>query len=228
MKITFINPANMFKFLESEYENCFDYVLSDGILLCSILSFSGRYTERISFDFSSIATDIFNIANENKLSLFCVGGCSKEIKLFEEKINSLYPGINLMCASGFEKFEVYAEIITNFKPDICVLSLGAGLQEQYTVELEKLYSDAVFFTSGAFVSQTSKKLYYYPSLVNSLNIRWFYRFVFEKHVRRRLLFIYPKSLFKLLSKNSRERLFNLISNKKKDELIIEIKGFLKL
>ena len=101
---------------------------------------------------------------------------------------------------------VYKNYVKNYNPNIIFVGLGFPLQERLLLYLSKFHSPFTGYSCGAFISQTAQSKMYYPYIINKLNMRWFYRAILCKHVRKRLLIEYPKFFFKFLT-DSRFRNF---------------------
>ena len=75
---------------------------------------------------------------------------------------------------------------------IVLAGMGTPLQDEFLLRCKALLRFNRAFTCGGFISQTTEKLNYYPSIINRLNLRLPYRLLFEPHVRKRYVTTYPK------------------------------------
>jgi len=210
--ITFANFANVDYLINLEEIHLFDRVYSDGLLLTGILNFfSNNKVTRKSFDFSSLASDVI-YSPENRRIIFC-GGTKAEIISFSQNLAGADER-EWMFLDGYGGKNELLDLVRTFKPDVVVLSLGAGLQEEYAIKL-KTNADELsvkVYTSGAFISQTAIRLHYYPPLVQMLGLRWLFRAVNNPHVRKRLIKDYPRNILALLfDRGFRIKTINIIS-----------------
>lgn len=204
--ITFIN---FYYFIYSSHTNVkynrFDYIASDGFVLTFLLKyFIGAQTKRISFDMTSVAPQIFNYCIKHNLSLYFIGANENDIYGFIRTITKNFPGINIIgFRNGYftDKSDLInsAQLIKDKTPNIVIIGMGAPLQDEFSLFLKDLGFAGTIYTCGGFIHQTSNRLKYYPYLINKLNLRFLYRFVFEKYVFKRTIGILPlfiKHLFK--------------------------------
>lgn len=200
---TFLNPYSYVKARKkSDLFNQFDNLQIDGILLVKMLRFFGILNiSRQSFDMTSLATRVFDFATTNNKSICIIGSTKKNLELAIKNIKNLYPHLNLIFARhGYfsndeERNDVIKEIVS-YNPDIVIVSMGAILQEEFLIDLRKFGWKKLGFTSGGFVHQTAKALYYYPEWINKGNFRAVFRFLKEPRLGKRYFLIYP--LFVLL------------------------------
>lgn len=74
--------------------------------------------------------------------------------------------------------------LQEFAPDVIVLGLGAGLQDEVAVEFHAHFPAAVICTSGGWIDQFSRKEQYFPAWVHRFRLGWLWRIL---HEPRRLL-----------------------------------------
>lgn len=151
--------------------------------------------KRQCFDFSGFADGLFKYCGDRRLRVFVAGGTAHDIKVFTTKLRTAYSEINFCGQShGYIGNEEILESIKSAQPDMIILGLGNGRQEEFAVQVSNACPESSVFTCGGFISQTaaSQGLRYYPILVEKLNIRWLYRLIKESHTRRRLFITYPK------------------------------------
>ncbi|SDR99595.1 N-acetylglucosaminyldiphosphoundecaprenol N-acetyl-beta-D-mannosaminyltransferase [Halopseudomonas xinjiangensis] len=209
--ISFVNFSSIAQVLgNTEYLERFSFYC-DGILCSKFFSFFSRNPiRRVSFDFSSIARDVFEYASRNGKSIYFIGGTAAEVDRFVAKIRLRYPDLKISGHrdgywDGNLLFEVLEKTISA-SPDIVVAGLGAGKQEQFLSLLQDQGFFGTGFTCGGFIRQESTcESDYYPSIINRLNLRAFYRMVREPHTIKRYLTDYPFNLFKTYRLLSRGR-----------------------
>lgn len=200
---SFINLYSLKSLIKNENDTGFYYAV-DGGLLCILLKLLyGITVERTSFDFTSIAGDVFQACINSSHSIAFVGGTNNENRLFVEKIKSLYPNIDVVLANDgyFDDNRTMSQSIIESNARVVLLGLGSDKQDEFAqILIDQGYHGSVF-TCGGFMSQTANSRYldsYYPPLVDKLHLRALYRFVYETHTRKRYLVEYPMSMLSLL------------------------------
>lgn len=194
---TFVNPTNYY-FVES-VQDSFDNVFSDGFLLTYL--YRRRYgfpLKRFSFDFTSIAHRVFRSCINRKFKVALIGSKSSEIGLAIKNIKKIYPKLEISYFShGFKCQDVFVEELKNIEFDLLICGMGSPLQENFLIYFKKNCSkNFIGFTCGGFLTQTSEKINYYPLIVDMFNLRWLYRFIRHSHVRKKVIYLYPKFIFK--------------------------------
>ena len=199
---TFLNPYSYY-FLRNKRNLLlnFDNILIDGIALAILLRLVGIRLSRRSFDFTSLAPIVFDFAQIHKLKVAVVGGTQTEIVRFKEAVSSAYPSVKIeMAFNGYFSDSVNRQDvlrkIASAGSDIVVVGLGAGMQEQFLVDLKSLDWNGYGFTCGGFITQVSRRgLNYYPRLFDKLQARWLFRMIEDGSLISRYLISYPKFLF---------------------------------
>jgi N-acetylglucosaminyldiphosphoundecaprenol N-acetyl-beta-D-mannosaminyltransferase len=203
---SFLNLASVGQFLEmdnSDSEIITFY--SDGGLLCKLVKLlTGKNIQRVSFDFTSIANEVFKYCESNNLSIFFIGAEQKEIELFVDKISCKYPDliINGYSSGYFDNSTLLAQQIIDSGSNMVVVGMGAGKQEGFLIELFKMGFDGHGFSCGGFIRQfsTTSNDKYYPNLINTLKLRAFYRMYKEPHTIKRYAFSYPYNVLSIVYK----------------------------
>lgn len=193
--ISFINPASL-SCLKNEHFECLEF-FSDGFLLTKLLNIlSKNKIKRTSFDFTSIATTVFESIADNNKSLYLVGAKEIEISKFSTKIMDKYGIKDLKFRCGyFESIDDEVNRVINANPDFVVVGLGAGLQEDFLVKLKNKGYTGKAFTCGGFIRQESASMKnYYPKWVDKCNMRFLYRMFKEPHTISRYFIDYPKNI----------------------------------
>lgn len=195
---SFLNFASLSSYFENDYDEIIFYC--DGMLMSNLVSLiSSRKVKRVSFDFTSIANDVFQYANENELRVGIVGASKDEIEKFHNKICIKYPKIKVVfLRDGYFSEEETEDIINSFnthKIDFFIAGLGAGKQENFLLSCKIYAYSGVGYTCGGFIRQESSSFSdYYPAIINKLNLRAFYRMYKEPHTIKRYFIDYPKNL----------------------------------
>ncbi len=201
-RFSFLNLASITEIFNTRPNNKTIFYI-DGILLVWLLRivYCAR-VERCSFDMGSIAVQVFDICQNEGISICFIGASETEIDFFIKKISLSYPKLNIvMSCSGYiveDKFNDVARDVIQSGPQVVVIGMGAGLQERMQNCLYEMGYTGSSFTCGGFIRQESAKdANYYPHFVNRFNLRAFYRMYMEPHTRKRYLYDYPKNLLKL-------------------------------
>jgi exopolysaccharide biosynthesis WecB/TagA/CpsF family protein len=176
----------------------------DGFLLNSLLNITFfNKVERVSFDFTSIASDIIATAAKDGRKIIFIGGKASEAEVFENKIKDKFPDLIVECRHGYifgEGYDSVLEEISESGAGYIVAGMGGGLQEKFIGDLSAKGFMGNLFTCGGFITQTSmsETEVYYPKWVNKLNLRAFYRMYKEPHTIKRYCLDYPKNALLLL------------------------------
>ncbi|RZF79180.1 glycosyltransferase [Pseudoalteromonas sp. CO325X] len=203
--ITYLNPYTATLAYREDYpSNNVDGFVLDGTIATKMFNIFNRKKYRtLSFDFSHAAGDVFSLLEKNQQSVAIIGASKEELDVFTSRIQAMFNNLKIVYShSGYLNIDTQLEQIIGSlnkeKPDFILLSTGAPLQEFIGCRLrEKLTGTKVITTCGAFVSQTvsAKREKYYPVLVDKLCLRWLYRLIKEKHIRKRWLKFYPRFVF---------------------------------
>ena len=192
-KVTFINPYgyHLYRKNQALYES-FDAIYVDGIMMCKFINaLYGLSISRRSFDYTSIAKQLFSIAQDKGKSIYLIGASDLEIKQTVDLIKKDYPKLNVagfrngFFSSGDERNEAI-QIIKDLNPDYVIVGMGAVLQEKFIVDLHEAGYAGKSFSCGGYLRQASTGLDYYPKWIDKYNLRAFYRLFNEKGMFRRL------------------------------------------
>lgn len=179
----------------------FSSIYVDGIFLTKILAICGARITRCSFDMTSLAPIIFNMAAEQGLKVVLVGGAPEVAVKAGEIFCREFQGLDVVAAySGFFSSEdaraAVIEEICQSSPDIVICGMGTPLQEKFLVDLSDAGWLGLGYTCGGFLHQTAKKgPQYYPLWIDRFNLRWLYRLIDEPKLIRRYTIDLVKFLF---------------------------------
>jgi exopolysaccharide biosynthesis WecB/TagA/CpsF family protein len=207
---SFLNPFTYYVLNKRNSLDLVDGYFIDGSILCRILKYKKYDVARVSFDFTSIAYDVFAYVKENGLTVAIIGS-EKNINL--EFCNFLIEkGIldnsNIVIKrNGFFDSEVerklFATEVVGMNPDVVVVGMGAGYQENFLNDLKVEGFQGRAFSCGGFMHQTvSKGGEYYPDWIDRLNLRFLYRMYDEPKLVPRYCLIYPMAILKFFSDKS--------------------------
>ena len=195
----FINPATYLRIRnEIDFHNKNVVVRYDSLVLWVISKlFQFIPGERGAFDMSSLAPQIIQGCVEKKSAVLFVGGTFQDALIFEQKLKSRYPKLNLLVKEGFQTDQkAILELVHRNSIKYFICGMGAPKQERLVTEI--FAKTGIYcFTCGGFITQMAKADHtdYYPPLVVRLNIRFIYRLFKEPHVRMRLIDDYPRGIF---------------------------------
>jgi len=205
--VSFVNPFSYNVLIRSpEIIDGIDYFYSDGSLLQRLhnIFHPKSKVDRLSFDYSSIAGEVFEYAQNNSIKIALVGGTSSEILKAKKNIESCFPSLNITYVrSGYfddqqDKHETF-RLIEKSEADILIVGMGTPIQDQFIIEAKVSCPNVkLMFTCGGFLTQTSIKTDYYHPLIKKFGLRWLQRMVMHKHVRQRVIKDYPKFLISYL------------------------------
>lgn len=196
---TYLNPVS---YLESVKNGSiftdFDYVFADGGLLAFMIKLVYRKKIiRRSFDMTSMAKTVFEYASKNGKNIYFVGTTQDIIEYSVAMIKNDNPSLNVCgfrngyFSSPEERGETLAEIVS-VSPDILVVGMGILNQEKFLLDAKKAGFEGVGFTCGGFLHQYAMcGSQYYPSWIDKLNLRFFYRMYKESYTIKR----YGKAFF---------------------------------
>lgn len=213
--VSFVNPYSyrvVSLCADASVVNEVDYWFSDGALLCGLIGVRRRQTiQRASFDFSSVAKDVFRRCVTEQSRVAIVGGAPGEVEVAIQNIKLIFPGINFVFSShGYFDVatrECVIDSIVNSRPDVIVVGMGTPAQEIFSIDCRKrLITPARIFTCGGFVTQTAAKPDYYHPLIKKTGLRWLQRAWEFPHVRKRLFRDYPSFFIKYVFDIVSERL----------------------
>lgn len=189
--VTCLTPYYMTIMKKEDYAmyNEFDYIASDGSYPLKINKWVGKpKSVRLSFDMSSMAPVVFNDMIKHEKSLYILGAKPEEIWKSVKTIQSHFPELNI---SGYHhgyikdiKDDVVNKIVQS-GANVCIIGMGAPLQDEMAVRLKKAGFEGSVYTCGGFIHQTTEKILSFPEWTNKLNVRFIYRWFREDGVFKR-------------------------------------------
>lgn len=201
--VTFLNP---YSYMVSRGCNDlfqrFSVLHPDGALLALVLKIAGSSAKRVSFDMTSLAPVVFERCVRDGLSVGVVGGAPGVAEAAVECFRSRFgAGLNFVVVrDGFfstkNDRDEALESIKRIGPRVVIVGMGTPLQERFLVDLVDSGWSGIGFTCGGFLHQTAfKGARYYPSWINTLNLRWLYRMFDEPKLVKRYFTYYPAFLW---------------------------------
>lgn len=203
--ISYINVFNYIQLRKDpKFVNKIDKFTLDGVLLLVIVRILyNKKFKRLSPDFSSYFTELFELCEKDNKTFFFLGASNNEMHSFKKLIKNKYPklpilGYNDGYFNESEEEELINKIIF-LKPDILLIGLGTPKQELLSIKIKKQGYNGTIYNCGAFISQTANKgLQYYPKYINKLHLRWLYRLITEKGLLKRYFVFYPYAVLLIL------------------------------
>lgn len=179
--VTFVNPGSyaasrrMASF--KAHLQAFDRVLPDGVGLSAIAARRlGSPVTRISFDSTSLALPVFQIALEKGLRVALVGGAEGVAQRAAMLLQERYAKLDIVLAmSGHQPKREMLNRTLMIDPDIVVCGMGGGVQEAFLLALRSEGWMGAGFTCGGYLDQLGEGVQYYPEWVDRLELRWLYR-----------------------------------------------------
>ena len=198
MITTFLNPFSYLLARCNKHQLSHFNINIDGGLLVILLNLFGFKYKRKSFDMTSLAPVVFNDAINNNKSIYFIGSKPKVVDLAIKNIQDQFPELNI-CGyrDGYidqNEMVVVLDIINSLKADYVICGMGTPLQEQFLIDLQKSGWNGEGYTCGGFLHQTANGIHYYPSWINSLGLRAFYRMYDEPKLIRRYFIDYPQAI----------------------------------
>lgn len=148
----------------------------DGSLLQLVLHRCGYKLGRTSADL--VLPVLFNsvLAPGKKVAL--IGAQPEVAKVAATRITEH----ETLALNGYEELEVIRgnpRQLVVFDPDVIVLGLGAGLQDQVAMELHELLPKAIVCTAGGWINQFARDEQYFPVWVHKYRLGWAWRIAHE-------------------------------------------------
>ncbi|HIF9097508.1 WecB/TagA/CpsF family glycosyltransferase [Photobacterium damselae] len=200
--ISFVNPFS-YPIISKDLDliNNIDYWFSDGFILCKLITFfDKRKLNRYSFDFSSIAHEVFKYIEKENLNLAIIGANKNEIENAIDYIKSIYD-INVgYFSDGYFDLEnnAHDQNLIDNNIDVLIVGMGTPYQEKFMIDINKKVNLVFSISCGGFLTQTALKGDYYHPIVKKLGLRWLQRAIMHQHVRERLIKDYPYFLLKYI------------------------------
>ncbi len=173
----------------------FDFIASDGSYPLKINKWVGKPKSiRLSFDMSSMAPAVFNDMIKNGQGLYVLGAKPGEIELSVKQIEANFPKLKVFgYHHGYinDCKNLIVDQIVQSGAKVCIIGMGAPLQDEMAVRLKKSGFIGTVYTCGGFIHQTTNGIISFPEWSNRLNIRFIYRWFHEKGVFART----PRQLY---------------------------------
>jgi N-acetylglucosaminyldiphosphoundecaprenol N-acetyl-beta-D-mannosaminyltransferase len=172
----------------------FDLVAPDGIATARAIHWLHHLSaERISFDNTSLAPLVLQLAVEQNASMVLCGGRPGVAEQARRQLLAAFPGLRVVQVfDGYEDHFKTASDIARLNPEMVICGMGAVAQEAFLLSLVQMGWSGIGFTCGGFLDQLNAGLQYYPRFIDKMNLRWAYRLAKEpRRLWRRYLLDYP-------------------------------------
>ena len=172
-------------------------IYADGILLVWLynLCYGGRIA-RFAFDYSSVATPVFEDARLGHLTVALVGGKPGVAEEAAKVIRRRHPGLDIVGAyTGFFSDASQRErtLQDAAQANVVVVGMGAPAQEAFLADLWRRGWRGAGYTCGGFMDQIiGTDGTYFPPWSNRFHLRWLYRLCKEpRRLWKRYFVDYP-------------------------------------
>lgn len=138
-----------------------------------------------------LSLKLLEMANENKLKLYLVGGKPGVADTAAENIKKQYPDINIVGVShgyfkgthlgmnGHEEEKRVLEDINNNEPDILFVGFGAKKQEQWIDYNKDKINAKILIGNGGTIDVLAGNVKRAPDFYVNLGLEWLYRLIKE-------------------------------------------------
>lgn len=172
-----------------------DHIGIDGTLLQLALKTAGMPVARTSADLvlPVVLNDVLP-ANSNVALIGAAPGVAEEAA---KRISNH----NVATFDGFDELKNLRKdpsALDGFDPQLIVVGLGAGLQDEVAVELKNRFPNAAIATAGGWIDQLAANEQYFPHWVHNFRLGWLWRII---HEPRRLLGRYTIGAVEFLAKS---------------------------
>lgn len=158
--------------------NAAEFVLNDGIGL------GGRtYDNSVKESFYGIAftPEVLKIVNEEKMSLYLLGGLPGIAEKAAENIMNDYPDIILSGTSHgyFENPVDVLKDINQVKPDLLLVGMDVPIQENWIAEYFDELDATLIMAIGNYLDFASGRITRAPALIRKMRMEWAYHLFLE-------------------------------------------------
>lgn len=186
----------------------FDLVLPDGIGLSKAVEWLERVpAARVSFDSTSLALPVLQLAQRRGCPVALVGGKAGVAERASARLQESFPGLRIVGAlDGYGAPDDKAREVQALDPRIVICCMGGGVQEAFLLRLAERGWTGCGFTCGGYFDQLAAGLHYYPAWVDAANLRWAFRLYKEPNrLWRRYVMDYGRFGLRLAQSLARRR-----------------------
>lgn len=202
---TFLNPYSYLR-LRQSVELCaeMDAIFVDGVSLVILLRLAGIRVRRCSMDMTSLAPGVLMRAAADNRTIYFVGGplgvAKNAADILRREID--LPAVEAL-AGYFDTSAHRDSAISKIAADrdsLVLVGMGAGVQEQFMIDLRRQGHSGLVYSCGGFFHQTvmAGRPKYYPRWVDRIHLRWLWRMVKEPQLISRYLIGYPRAVVRYI------------------------------
>lgn len=180
---------------QSVYKDA-DLILTDGMPLIWISKLMKKpIKEKVSG--SDLFPQVCELADRKGYSMFLLGAAEGVAEIASCKLKEKFSQINIIGTYsppyGFEskpeEINKIIRIISEYKPQILVVGLGAPKQEKFIHRYKKQLNASVSLALGASIDFEAGNIRRAPKWMQNIGLEWFYRFCMEPKRMFRRYFI---------------------------------------
>jgi len=124
--------------------------------------------------------EVFSLCQNNKQKVYLLGSDKKSNYLAIKKIKVEYPELTISGDDGYsQKNNLMLKAINLFSPDILIVGLGLGYQENWLANNKDKLKVKMAITVGNFIDVLGTKKSLPPHLFKQIQIEWLYRLIKE-------------------------------------------------
>jgi UDP-N-acetyl-D-mannosaminuronic acid transferase (WecB/TagA/CpsF family) len=147
----------------------------DGVLLKRLLGHPFRTS-------ADLVVPLLLRRDETIERVLAIGGCDDRGAALSEAFSALAGRpITVTCVDGYDglpRGEELRGLVRDVRPDLLLVGLGAGLQEQVLVEAATAMRSGYALTCGGYLDQVLRRSYY-PAWAYPLRLNWLVRLARE-------------------------------------------------
>jgi exopolysaccharide biosynthesis WecB/TagA/CpsF family protein len=177
----------------------------DGWMLVALVRLlTHRDITRLSFDDTSLAPQVFELADHETSSISVWGGTREQAQEFGRILKAQYPHAILHSTHGGyadeESNRLFVSELKQNPPDILLVGRGSPLQEMTIQQVASQVNIDLVYSCGGYIRQkvAARGGNYYPSIFRHALLRGLFRMYKEKHTVKRYLYHYPRNVFWLI------------------------------
>lgn len=179
-----------------------DFIVPDGIGIIKASHTVGTpLKERVTGYDTTIR--LLEKMNEEKLSLYVLGGKDETLKKAIANIANTYPSIQVVGSHhGYFDWKDTAivEEIQVKKPDLILVALGFPRQEKWIYEHVNQFEKGVFIGVGGTIDVLAGEVERAPQFWQNIHLEWFYRLLKQPSRWKRMLAI-PRFILEIKKQN---------------------------
>lgn len=155
-----------------------DFLLVDGVAL-RVLCWFFRYPCQLNMNGSDLIPWLLKKLNDSKIAYKVLFIGSKDG--LSEVLCKQYPTLHIKHINGYERQEIYIDLIDDYEPYLVIIGMGMPLQEKLANRLKSQFKnrDIIVMNGGAIIDYMAKVKVRAPVFLRKMNMEWFYRIIVE-------------------------------------------------